>query len=135
MKDKLIMANTNNSSTEELDNINEIAEGIFKKSPAPANSIQLQFEEQTADFAQQDGYENFLFNILFLITLRGIEILYGHREILQLTKRQYQRVNEYVNSFGYIFKVTANNTSENLWDLVERGGLIRNYQMFFDKYK
>lgn len=129
------MANSNNGSTEELDNINEIAEGIFKKTPAAANSIQLQFEEQTADFAQQDGYENFLFNILFLITLRGVEILYGHRDILQLTKRQYQRINEYVNSFGYIFKVTANNTNENLWDLVERGGVIRNYQMFFDKYK
>lgn len=129
------MANSNNSTGEELDNINEIAEGIFKSKPSPANSIQLQFEEQTADFAQQDGYENFLFNILFLITLRGVEILYGHRDILQLTKRQYTKLNEYVNSFGYIFRVTANNTNENLWDLVERGGVIRNYQMFFDKYK
>lgn len=129
------MANSNNSTREELDNINEIAEGIFKSQPSPANSIQLQFEEQTADFAQQDGYENFLFNILFLITLRGVEILYGHRDILQLTKRQYTKLNEYVNSFGYIFRVTANNTNENLWDLVERGGVIRNYQMFFDKYK
>lgn len=123
---------TNNA---EMDNINEIAEGIFNYPPKSANSIQLQFEEETADYAMQDGYENFLFNILFLITFRGIEILYGHRNILELTRNQYNKVNEYVKSYGYILRVDANGTNENIWDLVYRCGKIQNYQISFEKCK
>lgn len=113
------------------DNINEIAEGIFNFPAKPPSSIQLQFEEQTADFANQDGFENFLFNILFLITFKGIEILYGHRDILKLTKRQYENVNDYVKSYGYKLVVTVNGTNDDLW---EYKGMIKNYQISFEKY-
>lgn len=119
---------------DESDNIEEIANNIFNYPPKDPNSIQLQFEEMTADFAKNEGYEKFLFNILFLITFRGMEMLYGHRDILALNKKQFDKLNMYVNSYGYELKVNANGTSENLWDVIEKHGYIKNYQISFEKY-
>lgn len=124
----------NNNSVDEKDNIEEIANNIFNFPPKHANSIQLQFDEVTADFAKTDGYENFLFNILFLITFRGMEILYGHRDVLSLSKNQFDKLNEYVKSYGYELRVDANGTSENIWDVIEKFGGIKNYQISFEKY-
>lgn len=118
-----------------IDNINEIAEQIFNDEPKSPNSIQLQLEERTADFAEQDGFENFLFNILYLITFRGMQILYGHKNVLFLTEKQYEKINDYVKSYGYTLHVNANNTDENMWEFVKRGGKIQNYQILFEKYK
>lgn len=124
------LENTNYNDT---DNINEIAESIFTRQPGLPNSIQLQLDEATADIAEQEGVENFIFNILYLITFRGIEILFGHRKIHDLREHQYKLLNEYVLSYGYRLNVHANNSTDTPWDLIKQGQVVRNYQISFEK--
>ena len=84
-----------------LDNTREIAEQIFRKPAGPPDSIQLFLEEQTSDLATRTNAIRFINEILSVITLHGIEILYGHRDLNMITTEQADRVYEYVRSFGY----------------------------------
>lgn len=117
----------------EEDNLNYIAEQIFSKPPEAPNSIQLQLEEQTADIAEQEGASNFIFNILFIITFKGIEKLYGHKNIMELTERQYETICSYVASYGYKLQVYANDTFETPWEILNSGRPLYRYKIFFDK--
>jgi hypothetical protein len=98
---------------EEIDNTRSIAEQIFTKRLQPKNSIQLQLEEQTYDMALTDpvGAERFVMNIIGMITMHGVDILFGHRNILSLTENQINLLQEYTYSYGYkiITKVEGNN--------------------------
>lgn len=86
------------------DNTKQIAIEIFSKSPRPANSIQLQLEEQTSDIATKEGADAFIFEILSVITLHGVEILFGHRDIVRLTDDDLSLLQQYVHSYGYHIK-------------------------------
>lgn len=98
---------------EEIDNTRSIAEQIFTKRPQPKNSIQLQLEEQTSEIALTDplGAERFVMNIIGMITMHGVDILYGHKNILSLSDNQINLLQEYTCSYGYkiITKVEGNN--------------------------
>ena len=83
------------------DNTREIAEQIFSKPPQAINSIQLQLEDTTADIAVREGVQQYVFEILSVILLHGIEILFGHRDILRLTENNFYLLQAYSNSFGY----------------------------------
>ena len=83
------------------DNTGLIAFEIFSKPPKPRNSIQLSLEEETSEIAQSDGVDHFVFNILTIIIMHGVEILFGHRNILRLTEKNFNLLQEYTNSFGY----------------------------------
>ena len=120
-------------NSEDTDNINEIANSIFTRPPGLPNSIQLQLEDVTADIAQQEGVDNFIFNILYLITFRGIEILFGHRKVHTLTENEYMLLTEYVRSYGYHLIVHANNSTNTPWDLIKQGQTLENYQISFEK--
>lgn len=89
------------SGDETIDNTREIAEQIFGKPIRPANSIQLFLEEQTSDLATRTNAAQFINEILSVITLHGIEILFGHRDLSLVTPEQADKVNAYVRSFGY----------------------------------
>jgi hypothetical protein len=84
-----------------MDNTKYIAEQIFTKLPQPKNTIELGLEEQTAGIAEKTGIDKFIFEILTVITMHGIEILFGHKNILELTESNFNLINEYTNSFGY----------------------------------
>lgn len=86
---------------EEEDNTREIAYNIFSKPPGKKNSIQLQLEDRTADIANKKGVDLFIVNILSIITMHGVEILFGHRQLLQLTESNFNLLQQYVNSYGY----------------------------------
>lgn len=122
-----------NSDTETIDNIQEIAEGIFSRPPGLPNSIQLQLEDVTADIAEQEGIDNFVFNILYLITFRGIEILFGHKKVHDLTEKQYRLLNDYTRSYGYRLIVHANNSTNTPWELMRQGETLKSYQVSFEK--
>jgi hypothetical protein len=83
------------------DNTREIAEQIFNKPPQAINSIQLDLEDTTADIAAREGVQQYVFEILSVILLHGIEILFGHRDILRLSEKDFYLLQEYANSFGY----------------------------------
>lgn len=85
----------------EEDNTREIALQIFSKSPGRKNSIQLQLESTTMQLNTQEQVDTFILNVLSLITLHGIDILFGHTNIMELTNNDYDLIQEYVNSYGY----------------------------------
>lgn len=112
-------------------NIDEIVEHIFSKPPGPPNSIQLQLEEQTAEIALEDGVENFIFSILCMITVKGIEKLYGHKEIHNLTEEKINFIKLYVESYGYKLKIYANDTEFDPWELIKRNIQVHRYKIEF----
>jgi hypothetical protein len=81
------------------DNTRDIAFEIFSKQVLAKNSIQLELEESCVDL--KENVEDFVFDVLTMITFHGIEILYGHKNIAMLTKDQFKLVQEYTNSYGY----------------------------------
>lgn len=83
------------------DNTKEIAFEIFSKNPLPKNSIQLQLEDSCVDLDTTQDIDDFVFDVLTMITFNGIEILYGHKNIAILTPGQFKVVQQYTNSYGY----------------------------------
>lgn len=121
------------SDGNEYDNITEIVEEIFSKPPGVPNSIQLQLEEETADIANRQGVQEFIFHMLYMITFKGIEKLYGHKNVQVLTESQFDNIQDYVKSYGYVITVHTNGTNRTPWQ-VERDGLkVLNYKIGFDK--
>lgn len=118
----------------EDDNLDEIALAIFDRHiPLPAGSVQLQLEEMTSYIAEEEGVGAFIFNILCMLTMKGIDILYGEKQITDLTKEQYDSLCEYVKSFGYKLIVTANDTEMTPWQVLEAGGQLFRYNVWFEK--
>lgn len=83
------------------DNTYELAQQIFTKPPQKPFSIQLFFEEETSHLAQKTDIDNFINEVLFLITLHGIEILFGHKNLKCLTEENICLIKQYIHSYGY----------------------------------
>jgi len=117
------------------DNLDEIAMMIYSNPPAAPMSIMLQLE----DSFNQNEYtpteiENIVFNILYIITSKGIKILYGEdTDVLDLSEQQYEMVKMYVYSYGYDLKVYANDTTQTPWDILKKGETLLRYRIFFNK--
>jgi hypothetical protein len=114
-----------------MDNLDDIAELVYKSSPQAPNTIQLQLDDLTAEIAESEGVENFVFNILCLITFKGIEILYGHDNVMNLTERQYEKVCQYVQSYGYTLCVYANDSDQTPWQAMQNGIPVQSYRVSF----
>jgi hypothetical protein len=116
------------------DNLDEIVEKIFSKPPKERCSIHLELEEETAEIAQDESVDKFVFNILFLITYKGIKKLYGKdKEMINLKESEIMVIKEYVRSYGYELVVRGNNTDRDPWDIIKSGERLINYQVHFDK--
>jgi hypothetical protein len=117
-----------------MDNISEIVEGIFSQPPKEENSIQLQLEdEETSRIAEESGVDEFVFNILCLITLGGIEYLFGHKNILELTESQFNYIQEYVRSYGYHIVLQTNGFNCTPWELKRQSIPLINYRISFER--
>ena len=111
------------------DNTRMIAESIFTKDPGPVNSIKLELEDTTKDFAENNnsGINSFIEEILCNIIYHGIKIVYhdnlrlvsipfntitvGNFTILMklLNEKEIDLLQEYTRSFGYKIKFDTNN--------------------------
>lgn len=89
------------------DNTRYIAEEIYKKPPGAPNSIDLELDESTIDFIENENVSlhNYIRDIISVITLHGIEILYGHRNIMNLSDEQLFLVKQYTRSYGFELKI------------------------------
>jgi hypothetical protein len=89
------------------DNTRDIAEQIFNKSPGAPNSIDLQLDDTTVDFIREEGYipHNFIRDVLSVITLYGVEILFGHKNIILLSEDDLFLLKKYIRSYGYELSV------------------------------
>jgi hypothetical protein len=85
------------------DNTRSIAEQIFNKYPGVPNSIDLQLDDSTIDFIENEGYisHNFIRDVLSVITLHGVEILFGHKNIILLNEEDLFLLKKYTRSYGY----------------------------------
>lgn len=113
------------------DNIHEIVERLFSELPREENSIQLQLEEESYFIARED-YSNYIFELMCLITLGGIEFLYGHRNIMNLTETQFNIINSYIKSIGYSIVLETNGLPETPWELIRLDIPIENYKISFE---
>jgi hypothetical protein len=87
----------------EEDNTRYIAEQIFTKPPGEPNSIDLQLDDSTVDFIETEGYipQKFIRDVLSVITLHGVQILFGHKNILELSEDNISLLKRYTRSYGY----------------------------------
>lgn len=112
----------------ESDNTFVIANDIFTKDPGLVNSIQLQLEDNTIDYAtsNSNGVDSFIEEILCNILYHGIKIIFNKNEMFvnipftNITKTNFsllmkllkpnelQLLQEYTMSFGYKIKFKEN---------------------------
>jgi hypothetical protein len=96
----------------EEDNTKYIAEQIFSNSPMKECSIQLQLEETCTEQATtKEEIDNLIFDILTAITFHGIELLYKHRDITKLSKKEFELLQKYTKSYGYLITSRIENGS------------------------
>lgn len=107
------------------DNLKEIAQAIYGKPPGEQNTVQLQLDEQTYN----ENGRSVVFEILYLITYYGIQILYGNVKITELTKDQFENVKQYVRSYGYNLTVLTEN-NDDPWESKDNLNKVR---VFFNK--
>ena len=91
----------------EEDNTKYIAEQIFSKPPGEPNSIDLQLDDSTVDFIEREGYvpHTFIRDVLSVITLYGVQVLFGHRNIMALSEEELLLLRRYTRSYGYELKI------------------------------
>lgn len=85
----------------ENDNTYQIAKEIFSKLIQPPKTYSLQLEEASRNIAEEQGINEYIQGILSIITVYGIEILYGHRDLNSLNSAQIDTIKMYVKSYGY----------------------------------
>lgn len=107
------------------DNLKEIAEAIYKNPPKDPKTIQLQLDEETYN----ENGKNVVFEILYLITYYGIQILYGNVKITELSKDQFENVKQYVRSYGYNLIVLTEDNKDP-WESMSKLNKVR---VFFNK--
>lgn len=94
------------------DNTREIAEQIFSKQPGDAKSIDLELDESTVEFIQdKNELHDYIRDIISMITLHGIEILYGHRDLMSLTDSQLFMIKRYTRSYGFELNIKIEESS------------------------
>lgn len=87
---------------EEEDNTKEIAQNIFGKPPGDPKSIDLSLDPSTVDFMEATNQSHdYIRDIISVITLHGVEILFGHRNITTLSDDQIFLLKRYTRSFGF----------------------------------
>lgn len=102
----------------EDDNTKEIAKAIFSKPPGAVNSIDLSLEDETSDIAEECGIDEFVTNILRIITMHGIYILFGVQdltELIYLSENEILLIKEYTRSYGYNLKIELNESDRILY--------------------
>lgn len=89
------------------DNTRDIAEQIFTRPPGDPNSIDLSLDDSSVDFIEENqiNVNVYIRDIISMITLHGVEILYGHKNIMSLTEDQILTIKKYTRSYGYDMKV------------------------------
>lgn len=87
----------------EEDNTKEVAHQIFSLPPSEPNTISLGIEN---DLTSVDT--NLIRDVVSLITLHGIEYLFNHRNIMELSEEQFLLVKRYTLSYGFDVSVEVN---------------------------
>ena len=120
---------------EDID-IKGIAQCIFSKPPGDKYSISLRLTPESADQFVNDPDVDANLEIFLNIALLGIKILYGDdNDILSITRAQFYRVQQYMNSMGVGLVVKCNEDFADPWEIMENNGNIKflrislNYQI------
>lgn len=96
------------------DNTYEIAKMIFQNPPKEPHSIQLQLDDITRDFAEQDGEAYFISYLLRKITMYGIVILFN-KPLELLDSSDIDLLQRYTNSYGYKFEYSIDDGFLKYW--------------------
>lgn len=84
------------------DNTFLVAKSIYSYNIQPPNFYKLGLEDdETLDIAEKQGFDSYVQGLLTIITMHGVEILYGHKDITKLTQTQIDTIKSYTRSYGY----------------------------------
>lgn len=118
-----------------MSNIQELAYKIYSQPPRQPNTIQLNLDlPQNKNYTAEDA-KNIRYHFLYNLTTKGIIILFGNRRLKDLTEREFNRIQEYVNSYGYVLRIYTNNTKYNPWEILRMGETIRFFKVAFEKFE
>jgi len=115
----------------EEDNLDELVELIFSGEPKPKSSIEIGLEDQTADLQNQN--RNIIFEVLSQVFVRGLEFLYKKKVVSNLSKQEFNRINEYLESISYKTNVFVNFDSMDPWECFANNIPITSYQLSFKR--
>ena len=115
----------------EEDNLDELVELIFTGEPKRKGTIEIGLEDETAYL--QNMNRNIIVEILSQIFVRGLEFLYNTKAVNDLSKPQFDRINEYLKSINYKTNVFVNFGSMDPWESFANNIQISSYQLNFSK--
>lgn len=87
----------------EEDNTRDVAHQIFSLPPSEPNTINLGIENNLTSVDT-----NLIRDVVSLITLHGIEYLFNHRNIMELSEDQFKLVKRYTRSYGFDLDIEIN---------------------------
>lgn len=99
-------------------NLKQIAQAIFSKPPGPPKSIQLELEEESCE--TNGNLSKTISDIILFLTINGIEILFGHRNLELLSYNDFLLLKKYINSYGFEPIITGNDAPFTPWYLIEQ---------------
>lgn len=107
----------NDSSLQEDFSIQQVAKLLFSKPPQEKKSIVINFAPDSDVFSPDDSPEQMFFTDLALL---GINMLWKHENIMQMTKQEFNVLQQYMESVGVRLIVTCNDNKDNPWETVEK---------------
>ena len=94
-----------------MSELDELINTVFSQPPQPPKSIQLQLSDDS------DSADGSTLQLIFsAITGKGAEKLFGIQQCNELTKKQYDTLQEYLNSMGFKMDIRCSKTNQNPWD-------------------
>jgi hypothetical protein len=119
--------------SDEEDNLDEVVQMIFEDQPKPKGSIQLGLEDTEEN--TENTNRNIVFEILSQIFIRGIEKMYNTKYVIELSRPQFNKMNEYFSAINYICIVKVNFTNLDPWEAYSQNIHIITYQLSFEILK
>ena len=114
-------------------NLDQLAELMFRHGKKERASIELGIEQEQVDSTTQGNFDNYMYSILIELAKYGTKMVFDIDNILTLDKQQVETLSEYFYAINYSIYVTANNSDQEPWTLLEQGVTLETVQVHFNK--
>ena len=114
-------------------NLEQLAELVFKHGKKTRGSIELGIEQEQVNEITNGDFDKYMYTILIELLKHGVKIIYHTDNILTLTKQQVDNLSEYFYAINYSIYVTANQSTQEPWTLLEQNIPLDSIEIHFKK--
>ncbi|ARR74976.1 hypothetical protein SAGO17_0057 [Mimivirus AB-566-O17] len=114
-------------------NLDQLAELIFKHHKKDKGSIELGIDPEQVNEITNGNFEKYMYSILIELFKLGTKILYNIDNPLTLTKTQVENISEYFYAINYSIFITANQTDNEPWTLLQQNQTLTSIEVHFKK--